>query len=50
MHDHYRLYEVPGLGHCAGGPGGHPTTIFNVLRTWVENGTVPETLPVSFAN
>ncbi|KAH7317206.1 Tannase/feruloyl esterase [Rhexocercosporidium sp. MPI-PUGE-AT-0058] len=50
VHDHYRLFEVPGLGHCAGGPGGHPTTIFNALRAWVENGTVPETLPVSFSD
>ncbi|KAH7327537.1 tannase and feruloyl esterase-domain-containing protein [Rhexocercosporidium sp. MPI-PUGE-AT-0058] len=49
VHDHYRLFEVPGLGHCSGGPGGHPTT-FDALRAWVENGTVPETLPVSFSD
>jgi feruloyl esterase len=32
------------------GPGGQPTTTFDALVAWVENGTVPETLPVSFAH
>jgi len=48
IHSHYRLFEAPGVGHCYGGPGGTPDTTFNALRAWVENGTVPETLPVHF--
>lgn len=49
IHKHYRMFEAPGVGHCAGGLGGPPTT-FDALRAWVENGTVPETLPVSFTD
>ncbi|KIL87871.1 hypothetical protein FAVG1_08752 [Fusarium avenaceum] len=44
----YRVFEVPGLAHCAGGNGGQPVSIFDALRAWVENGTVPENLPHSF--
>lgn len=46
--DFYRYFETPGIDHCALGPGGQPYTIFSQLRNWVENGTVPETVPVSF--
>ena len=38
----YRHFEVPGLGHCFGGRSGSPTTLFDKLRAWVENGTAPE--------
>ncbi|CAI6050742.1 unnamed protein product [Clonostachys chloroleuca] len=46
--DFYRLFEVPGLGHCSGGTGGQPTAIFDAMRAWVENGTAPDTLPIQF--
>lgn len=46
--DFFRYFEVPGLGHCAGGAGGLPTTTFQALVDWVEKDIVPETLPVSF--
>ncbi|RDW79376.1 carboxylic ester hydrolase-35 [Coleophoma cylindrospora] len=46
--DFYRLFLIPGLSHCSGGAGGQPTTTFNSLVAWVENGTVPEYLPVSW--
>jgi hypothetical protein len=49
-----RLYMVPGMGHCAGGPGatafgqfGLPTAkgpkygIFDALESWEEHGTKP---------
>lgn len=39
--DFYRLYQVPGLGHCFGGPSSTPTGLFEQLRAWVENGTTP---------
>jgi feruloyl esterase len=48
VHSHYRMFEAPGVGHCYGGKGSQPMTTFDALRAWVENGTVPETLPVSF--
>ncbi|KAH6968153.1 Tannase/feruloyl esterase [Fusarium avenaceum] len=41
----YRMFEVPGLLHCYGGNGGQPSNTFDALRAWVENGTVPESLP-----
>ncbi|KAE8382461.1 Tannase/feruloyl esterase [Aspergillus bertholletiae] len=44
----YRFFESPGLAHCSGGKGGQPTTVFDALRDWVENGTAPETLPVEY--
>lgn len=47
-HDYYRFFEVPGLAHCSGGNGGQPTATFQALVDWVENGIVPETLPISF--
>ncbi|KAK1658146.1 tannase and feruloyl esterase [Colletotrichum godetiae] len=46
--DFYRYFPVPGLGHCWGGPGGgQPTALFDQLRSWVENGTAPESSPVT---
>ncbi|RWA09265.1 hypothetical protein EKO27_g5839 [Xylaria grammica] len=39
--DFYRHFEVPGLGHCYGGPSRVPTNLFSQLRAWVENGTAP---------
>jgi hypothetical protein len=47
VHDFYRLFLAPGVGHCGGGTGATPTDPFDVLVAWVENGTVPETSPAS---
>lgn len=46
VHDFYRYYEVPGMGHCVGGLSHQPTSLFGQLRAWVENGTAPESTPV----
>ncbi|VUC34399.1 unnamed protein product [Clonostachys rosea] len=46
IHDFYRLFEAPGLGHCFGGASGPPTGLFAQLRDWVENGTAPEQTPI----
>ena len=48
VQDFYRYFEAPGLPHGFTGPGGTPATAFDALRSWVENGTVPETLPLTF--
>lgn len=45
--DFYRYFNVPGLGHCFGGNGGQPVKLFDQLRAWVENGTAPESSPVT---
>ena len=44
--DFYRHYEFPGMGHCFGHASGQPTSLFDQLRAWVENGTAPEHTPV----
>jgi hypothetical protein len=38
------------MNHCFGGQGGQPETTFDALRAWVENGTVPVNLPISFTD
>ncbi|KIM93816.1 hypothetical protein OIDMADRAFT_136812 [Oidiodendron maius Zn] len=48
VHDFYRLFLAPGVFHCSGGPGGQPHTVLEALVEWVENGSVPDILPVSF--
>jgi feruloyl esterase len=45
--DFYRLFMVPGMNHCSGGPG---TDSFDTLRTleqWVEHGTAPDQIVAS---
>lgn len=54
--DFYRLFMVPGMGHCSGGIGprnfgqGSPVAadaehdVLTALETWVEKGTAPERL------
>ncbi|KAI0876617.1 Tannase/feruloyl esterase [Hypoxylon argillaceum] len=46
VHDFYRYFEVPGLGHCYGGNGGQPIHVFEALRAWVENGIAPDSIPI----
>ncbi|KAI1076441.1 Tannase/feruloyl esterase [Whalleya microplaca] len=46
VHDFYRYFEAPGLGHCYGGVSGQPNKIFSQLRDWVESGRAPETSPI----
>jgi len=40
----YKLYMVPGAGHCGGGIGCYPTTGFQALVDWVENNIEPGAL------
>jgi hypothetical protein len=40
----YKLYLVPGAGHCGGGIGCYPTTGFQALVDWVENNIEPGAL------
>ncbi|KAH7121806.1 Tannase/feruloyl esterase [Dactylonectria estremocensis] len=46
IHNFYRYFEAPGLGHCVGGPSGQPDQIFRQLQDWVERGIAPESTPV----
>lgn len=38
----YRLFMVPGMAHCAGGPGLNGIDAFESLELWVERGIAPE--------
>ena len=40
--DFFRLFMVPGMGHCAGGPGAWVTDYVDPLVEWVEEGRAPE--------
>ncbi|KAJ5767343.1 uncharacterized protein N7511_004959 [Penicillium nucicola] len=43
--DYYRLFLAPGVTHCGFGAGFDPAeTVFDTMRAWVENGTVPDRL------
>ncbi|KAF2259424.1 putative feruloyl esterase [Lojkania enalia] len=44
VHDYYRVFLAPGLGHAVGGPGAYPNETFHALVEWVENGIAPEEL------
>jgi feruloyl esterase len=42
-----RLFMMPGVGHCAGGPGPDTIDPVSAIRNWVEKGVAPETLVAS---
>jgi feruloyl esterase len=39
--DFARLYEVPGMGHCSGGPATDQADFITPLVNWVEQGVAP---------
>jgi feruloyl esterase len=39
-----RLFVVPGVNHCMGGPGADTFDPLTAMEQWVENGTSPETM------
>ncbi|MBS0387631.1 MAG: tannase/feruloyl esterase family alpha/beta hydrolase [Proteobacteria bacterium] len=38
----YRLFMVPGMGHCGGGPGPNRFDMLAALERWVEQDVAPE--------
>jgi len=40
--DHVRLFMVPGMGHCASGPGATQFDMQPALEKWVEQGEAPD--------
>jgi tannase/feruloyl esterase len=38
----YRLFLVPGMNHCGGGPGTSRFDMLTALEQWVEHGKAPE--------
>jgi hypothetical protein len=45
--DFFRLYMMPGVFHCAGGPGCDSFPRLATLIDWVEHGRTPESLTAS---
>jgi feruloyl esterase len=43
----YRLFMIPGMAHCGGGPGLTGFSGMDPLVKWVENGTAPDSIVVS---
>ena len=39
--DFYRLFPVPGMGHCGGGPGCGDIDWLTAIVNWVEKGVAP---------
>jgi feruloyl esterase len=44
---HVRLFMVPGMAHCASGPGADNFDMFKALEAWVEKGEAPERIIAS---
>lgn len=44
--DFYRLFFMPGMGHCGGGPGLSPTDPQSAIEEWVEQNHAPAALQV----
>src|SRR5262245_4224590 len=42
--DFARLFMMPGVNHCGGGPGTSSIDAFSPVVDWVENGNAPETI------
>ena len=47
MEDFIRLFLLPGVLHCAGGPGPSEADWLEIVRAWVEQGVIPERVIVS---
>ncbi|MFI7610403.1 tannase/feruloyl esterase family alpha/beta hydrolase [Nonomuraea terrae] len=48
--DFYRLFLLPGVTHCGGGPGPQPADALGALVDWVEKGKAPATLATANAD
>lgn len=44
---YYRLFLLPGVDHCGGGPGLQPVDDLGAVVDWVEHGRQPTTLAVA---
>ena len=47
VHDSYRLFMAPGMGHCGGGQGPNTFNALTALEEWVERGRAPDQIIAS---
>ena len=45
-----RLFTVPGMNHCGGGPGPNTFDAVTALSNWVENAVAPDSVVASASN
>jgi feruloyl esterase len=45
--DNYRLFMVPGMGHCNGGDGPSSFDMLTALEQWVEKSKAPDSIPAA---
>ncbi|MGD8339367.1 MAG: tannase/feruloyl esterase family alpha/beta hydrolase [Gammaproteobacteria bacterium] len=45
--EYSRLYMMPGMGHCRGGPGPEQADFVSALVDWVENDNAPDRIVAS---
>ena len=50
VQDSYRLFMVPGMGHCGGGEGPNRFDSVGSLEQWVEQGKAPERMIAASAD
>jgi feruloyl esterase len=43
----FRLFMVPGMNHCSGGPGTDHFDMLTAMENWVEKGTAPDRVVAS---
>jgi feruloyl esterase len=48
--DNVRLYTLPGVNHCGGGPGADSIDLLTPISNWVEKGVPPNNLIASKLN
>lgn len=44
LQENVRLFMVPGMQHCGGGPGPNTFDTLTALENWVENGVAPDSI------
>jgi feruloyl esterase len=45
--DWMRLFLLPGVGHCGGGPGPDQADYMGTIERWRESGTAPDQIPAA---
>lgn len=47
LQQNLRLFMVPGMYHCGGGPGPNTFDTLSAIEAWVEGGIAPEAIPAN---
>jgi len=47
LRNNMRLFMVPGMHHCGGGPGPNLFDTLSALEKWVEGGVAPDAIPAT---